>query len=95
MEREAPGTVYGNYDASDLVKLSHFTSGLYLSRTGDFAGMYGVGEAPAVPNPAFVDGYMAEIPPEWQSQFGGPALTGNCCLSIISRTSLGAGGFGF
>ena len=83
------GTVYGNYDASDLVKLSHFTSGLYLSRTGDFAGMYGVGEAPAVPNPAFVDGYMAEIPPEWQSQFGGPALTGNCCLSIISRTSLG------
>jgi hypothetical protein len=83
------GTVYGYYDAANVVELSHFASGLDLSTTGDFEGMYEVGKAPAVPNPAFVDGYMTEIPPEWQSRFGGPALTGNCCLSIISRTSLG------
>ena len=83
------GTVYGYYDAASVVELSHFTSGLTLSATGDFHGMYKVGEAPATANPAFVDGYMTRIPADWQSQFGGPALTGNCCLSIISRTSLG------
>src|SRR3989344_3584688 len=32
---------------------------------------------------------MLPIPQAWQSSFGGPAMTGNCCLSIISRTSLG------
>ncbi|MFH0825588.1 MAG: hypothetical protein V2B18_22770, partial [Pseudomonadota bacterium] len=83
------GTVFGYYDAANVVRLSHFTSGLDFSATGDFEGMYKVGKAPAVPNPAFIDGYMTEIPPEWTSKFGGPALTGNCCLSIISRTSLG------
>lgn len=83
------GTVFGYYDAANVVELSHFTSELDLSKTGDFEGMYKVGKMPAVPNPAFVDGYMTEIPPEYKSQFGGPALAGNCCLSIISRTSLG------
>jgi hypothetical protein len=83
------GTAYGYYDAGSVVKLSHFISGLDLSATGDFQGMYQVGKTPATPNPAFVDGYMATIPATWQAQFGGPALTGNCCLSIISRTSLG------
>jgi hypothetical protein len=83
------GTAFGYYDAGYAVKLSHFTSGLDLSENGDFHGMYQVGEAPTIPNPAFIDGYMTDIPPEWQSRFGGPALTGNCCLSIISRTSLG------
>ncbi len=83
------GTVFGYYDTANAVRLSHFTSELDLSATGDFEGMYRVGKTPAVPNPAFIDGYMTEIPPEWKSRFGGPALTGNCCLSIISRTSLG------
>lgn len=83
------GTVYGYYDAASVVRLSHFTSDLDLSKTGDFTGMYQVGAQPDVPNPAFIDGYMARIPDEWQASFGGPALTGNCCLSIISRTSLG------
>lgn len=83
------GTIYGYYDAASVVRLSHFTSGLDLGQTGDFRGVYQVGQEPEVPNPAFVDGYMAQIPLEWQRAFGGPALTGNCCLSIISRTSLG------
>lgn len=83
------GTAYGYYDAGSVVALSHFTSSLDLAAEGDFAGMYAVGAAPSIPNPAFVDGYMADIPAQWQSDFGGPALTGNCCLSIISRTSLG------
>lgn len=83
------GTAYGYYDAGSVVRLSHFISGQELSVTGDFQGMFQVGEPPETPNPAFIDGYMARIPPNWQSIFGGPALTGNCCLSIISRTSLG------
>ncbi len=83
------GTAFGYYDAGYAVRLSHFTSGLDLSENGDFHGMYQVGESPTIPNPAFIDGYMTDIPPEWQSRFGGPTLTGNCCLSIISRTSLG------
>jgi len=83
------GTAFGYYDAGYAVRLSHFTSGLDLSENGDFHGMYQVGESPTIPNPAFIDGYMTDIPPEWQSRFGGPLLTGNCCLSIISRTSLG------
>jgi hypothetical protein len=32
---------------------------------------------------------MAPIPAEWQAALGGPALTGQCCIPIISRTSLG------
>lgn len=83
------GTAYGYYDAGTNVRLSHFISGMDLASQGDFRGMYQVGEKPATPNPAFVGGYMSMIPDKWQSQFGGPALTGNCCLSIISRTSLG------
>lgn len=83
------GTAYGYYDAATVVRLSHFVSGLDLDLAGDYRGMYQVGGEPAVPNPAFVDGYMTMIPPSWRERFEGPALTGNCCLSIISRTSLG------
>ena len=37
----------------------------------------------------FVSGAMTPIPAEWQPLFGGPALTGQCCIPIISRTSAG------
>src|SRR3989344_3567658 len=85
------GTSYGYYDASRKVGLSHFTSGLTLSNTGDFKGMYKVGDL----NPGFYGGYMTQIPPEWQSALGGPALTGQCCISIITRTSFGPAAFVF
>jgi len=78
------GTSYGYYDAGYVVALSHFTASLDLSNP-NFAGMYKIGSL----NPGFYDGYMTKIPLEWQSLFGGPALTGNCCMSIIGRTSLG------
>jgi hypothetical protein len=39
--------------------------------------------------PDFVNGPMALVPPEWRTELGGPVLAGNCCLSIISRTSYG------
>jgi len=40
-------------------------------------------------NPAFYGGYMGLIPEEWQAALGGPCFTGQGCVSIISRTSLG------
>jgi hypothetical protein len=37
----------------------------------------------------FVSGPMAMIPTEWQSRFGGPALTSQWSIPIVSRTSAG------
>ena len=37
----------------------------------------------------FVSAWMTPIPPEWQGPFGGPALTGQGSIPIISRTSSG------
>jgi hypothetical protein len=34
-------------------------------------------------------GYMGVIPTEWRELLGGPAFTGQCCLAVISRSSLG------
>ncbi|HEY3353215.1 MAG TPA: hypothetical protein VGQ83_08215 [Polyangia bacterium] len=79
------GSLYIYYDAASFARRSHFTSGLDLAVQGDFAGTYTVGQQ----NPAFVGGYMAPVPAAWRGALGGPALTGNCCLSIISRTSTG------
>jgi hypothetical protein len=72
------------YDASGSQTLSHFISGTNLSVSNDARGPYQIGSWAGI-----VSGYMSPIPSAWQSSFGGPALTGNCCLSIISRTSLG------
>jgi hypothetical protein len=85
------GTAYPYYDADASQVRSHFVSSLKLATQGDARGMYQVGTSGA----GFVSGYMAAIPAEWQSSLGGPALTGQCCLSIISRTSSGPAAFAF
>jgi hypothetical protein len=77
-------SAYGYYDANANQVLSHFASSPDLSMVGDIEGPYQVGDWPGI-----VSGYMTTIPAEWQQAFGGPALTGNCCLPIISRTSYG------
>lgn len=77
-------SAYSYYDADGSQELSHFASGLDLAVDGDTQGPYPVGDWAGI-----VSGYMTPIPAEWRSLFGGPALTGNCCLSIISRTSYG------
>ena len=79
------GTSYCYYDAGGNARRSHFTSGLDLAQTGDYSGMYTVGTS----SPGFVAGYMAHIPPEWQSSLGGPVLTGLNGVPIVSRTSYG------
>jgi len=81
------GTSYEYYDANNDSRRSHFTHSLTVGQTGTFRGMYQVGSDAT--RTGFVSGYMAPIPGEWQAAFGGPALTGNCCLSIIGRTSFG------
>ena len=86
------GTSYLYYDGTGAQSLSHF----YNTNPASFAsgtaqGMYKVGTVGA----GFVDGYMGLIPPEWQAALGGPVLTGQCCIPIISRSSYGPAVFAF
>lgn len=78
-------SVYVYYDGNGTQVLSHFVSGSDLSVQGDVTGPFQVGMIGA----GDVSGYMTNVPPSWQAALGGPVLLGNCCLSIISRTSYG------
>ena len=78
-------SVFVAYDTSGKTSLSHFKTGLDFLNLGIVRGPFQVGDGQA----GFVGGYMAPIPAEWRSALGGPALTGQCCLSIIGRTSHG------
>lgn len=79
-------SLFSSYDADGNQERSHFVSGMNLSLPGDVQGPFRVGKDQGA---GFVSGYMGLVPEQWQTLFGGPALTGNCCLSIISRTSSG------
>lgn len=78
-------SAYTYYDGNASQIASHFIRPLNLSTTGQVQGPYRVGPL----YPGFVNGYMTSVPTEWQSILGGPALTGNCCLNIISVQSSG------
>ena len=75
---------YAWYDANNTARGSHFLRSTDLS-THTVQGPVAVGTAGA----GFTSGYMTWIPADWQAAFGGTALAGNCCLNVISRTSLG------
>lgn len=79
-------TAYSYYDADGNQSMSHFASTMNLASGADARGPYPVS---GVANARAKAGYMTEIPNEWRALFGGPALTGQCCLSIISATSAG------
>jgi hypothetical protein len=74
-------SAYLYYDGSGSQQVSHFS----IAADGTVSGPYRIGSARA----GMVSGYMTPIPSEWQSALGGPALTGQCCIPIISRTSFG------
>ena len=74
-------TGYSFYDGAGAATKSHFAG----TTIAGAAGPYKVGTE----KPAFVAGYMGVIPQEWRALLGAPALTGQCCQSIISRTSYG------
>jgi hypothetical protein len=78
-------SVYSYFDALGTQSTSHFVRPVDLSVTGQVLGPYKVGTQ----YPGFVSGYMTPVPSEWQPPFGGPALTGNCCLPIIAHQSNG------
>lgn len=86
-------TLYGSgliyYDANNTQAVSHFSRPITLSEMGA-SPMRRVG---ARGRSGMVAGYMALVPPEWQSKLGGPALTGQCCVPIVSRTSWGPAAF--
>jgi len=77
-------TGFAYYDANGSQGKSHFARPLSLATSGEVIGAVRVGD-----NAHYTSGYMAPIPPEWQAPLGGPALTGNCCRSIISKHSWG------
>jgi len=83
------GLIY--YDANNTQALSHFSRPLSLTERA-VSGMVRVGQPGKT---GYVAGYMASVPPEWQPRLGGPAITGQCCIAIISRSSLGPSAFAF
>ncbi|MEO8256963.1 MAG: hypothetical protein ABI868_06410 [Acidobacteriota bacterium] len=84
-------SVYAYYDGAGAASLSHFVRPLSLSTRGQVDGPIRVGPLGA----GFYAGYMADIPAEWRAALGGPALTGQAEISIISRTSYGPAAFAF
>ncbi len=72
---------YASYDGGNRATRSHFIGATIATARGP----YTVGDH----LPGLVGGYMGVVPDEWRSLLGGPALTGLCCISIISRSSYG------
>jgi hypothetical protein len=83
-------TAYLYYDGDGSQTLSHFVSGLDLRIKGDVRGPYHVGSGSGA---GLVAGYFGLVPAEWQATLGGPVLNGQCCLSVIGRTSFGPAAF--
>lgn len=72
---------FATYDAGGQVSKSHWAG----TSINDAVGPVTVGDGRA----GLVGGQMAVIPDEWRTLLGGPAFTGLCCISIISRSSFG------
>ena len=79
------GTGYIYFDASNEQRVSHYSRSRQLNQPS-FSGWSQVWESG---RSGFVAGMMAAVPSEWQAKLGGPALTGQCCIPIIWRTSSG------
>jgi hypothetical protein len=85
------GSVYVYYDAAGSQTVSHWARRSTSLASGGAMGLYRVGKVGA----GLVSGFMGQVPREWRPLLGGPALTGNCCIPIISRTSFGPAAFAF
>ena len=86
-------SAYSSYDADGSQVLSHFARPLSFGMPGQVIGP--VRMANGTLKAGFFSGYMAKVQSGLQSLLGGTHLTGNCCVSIISRTSLGPSAFSF
>lgn len=85
------GTASVFYDADNLQRISHYSRSLRLDEQS-FSGWSAVWDAPKT---GFVSGQMSVVPPEWRSLLGGDAITGQCCIPIVTRTSWGPSAFSF
>jgi hypothetical protein len=83
------GAIY--YDANNIQRVSHFSRSLQLNQPS-FSGWSQVWDAG---KSGLVAGPMAHVPAEWQTRLGGPAVTGQCCIPIMWRTSSGPSAFAF
>jgi hypothetical protein len=84
------GTVFAYYDGSGDQDKAHFYSSTTLANSSDFRGFYPLAN---IPQTGYVSGFLTSIPTEWQGVLGGNALTGQCCIPITGRTSLGPAAF--
>lgn len=79
-------SVASYYDASYAQTTTH----LLRLADGTVRGPYAVGTLPG-----HVAGYLATVPAAWQVALGGPVLTGNFGLPIVTRESYGPAAFAF
>jgi hypothetical protein len=80
---------YFTYDASTSQRAAFIVKPNTDLRAANATGPFAV----AAPNIGFLDGWIAAVPPSWQRALGGPVASGNCCMSIITRTSHGPAAF--
>lgn len=85
------GTAFVYYDATNAQRVSHFSRSLTLNQSS-FQGWSAVWQPDKT---GYVSGVMAALPGEWQSVLGGAAITGQCCIPIVTRTSWGPSAFSF
>lgn len=77
------------YDGWGTQQRSHFITGTDLNNLPDVKGPFQVGSTFSSAA-GFAGGWMAAIPPTWRQYFNNaPAFTGQCCVSILYRTSSG------
>lgn len=85
------GTGYIYFDASNVQRVSHYSRSRNLT-TPSFSGWSQVGQAD---KQGSVAGFMSPVPAAWQALLGGSAITGQCCIPIVWRTSSGPAAFAF
>lgn len=85
------GTASIYYDALNLQRVSHYGRSTTLNQPS-FSGWSSVWDDA---KSGYVAGFMALVPTEWQEKLGGPAITGQCCIPIVTRTSWGPSAYAF
>jgi len=87
-------TCYNSYPAGGCQSLSHFVKNSLDLSAADATGAFLVTNNAG--GTCFINGPMTWIPQEWQAALENmPAITYNCCHSIIASTSWGPAAFAF
>jgi hypothetical protein len=77
---------YMYFDSGGVQVKSHFRHYADLSRSGGYAGLVQVSDAPEA---GWVSTIMGRVPEEWRAALGGPAVTGGGGIPIITRQPYG------